>query len=1049
MKLEIYSLIAAIVTTGNIFAQSPPSTGSGNANSDFWSRSANNQTTGGNVFGTRWNSPIYTYTGGLASTNARMKVNSIFSGTGNQYTINGYGWNQGVNTTGYVLIGADGTSISGGSQLYNDKGAFSLLHLNGATASNGFQEFGYRPWMQTGITLTGNRDLSYFGLRQLGTGEDNTETTIAWSDNPTEPNPGPDDMVFRFTSGAASTVTNTDFSANGDYDGLHVARFTGNGRMGVGNTFGINVGSAVNYNSPQSLLHMSYQFRTGTTNQPYGFMQITYRRANGAVADIIGQGESSTDGLRLGIDNVIQNSGSLQHLNGYLRWQEPSSFIIQTEDDKTPSIQNNERMRVTSTGALALTQGLNYGGDTLPRNLTRIGISREGNLPVTQPQSLLHLGYNLGGNLSQTPNLALNDGWRRWMDLGMFTTNRTDYVFIGLKPHEELPTDGNLPINLNDNMDAVIAWGDNEDSTSTAFEPDVMRFIFTSNEINPAESVVSRSYNGLEVMRLYPGYDSTFYYGQGSDSLRTYGRVGIGDFTFQGVNEQPTHKLDVVGNGRFRFLPDSLYLADSTVNKIVMVDSMGVLRWTTYVPSQFGVECSDTVNGTLQNDSKVNLNNFNFYFENADSTGTNHVGIGMVCGTPLPAKLTVYNDDENIGAVVLSNSPVFGGTNRYGLSGVAENAFVPTGLNGLGRDGVRVIGTAGNGVNGEEMTTGTTGYGLTTTGNGSVYGGQFGANGASELGNYGVSAEAKNSDEHNIGGYFYAESGPLAIGVYGEAAMGTTNYAGYFAGPIVQNQPSIPSDAQFKDNINSINNANDVLSALNPVTYEYVQTGNAQYMHFPSNQQYGLIAQDVEQVIPNIVSTVIHPEKRDTSNNVITPSFDYKTVQYNALIPILISGHQQQNEMLDSLQVANDSLQNQINDLNDRLSNLENCLSGILPFLCQLSNSEIQPTQENVQDELRAIIDINLSDKNTIVLNQNVPNPFAESTVITYSVPATVQKAQIHFYDMSGILINSVDITERGEGQINVYANDLSSGIYTYTLVADGQIVATKKMMKR
>jgi hypothetical protein len=29
-----------------------------------------------------------------------------------------------------------------------------------------------------------------------------------------------------------------------------------------------------------------------------------------------------------------------------------------------------------------------------------------------------------------------------------------------------------------------------------------------------------------------------------------------------------------------------------------------------------------------------------------------------------------------------------------------------------------------------------------------------------------------------------------------------------------------------------------------------------------------------------------------------------------------------------------------------------------------------------------------------------------------------------------------------------VFANDLSSGIYTYTLVADGKIVATKKMMK-
>jgi hypothetical protein len=46
----------------------------------------------------------------------------------------------------------------------NNRGAFSLLHLNG----NGIvQEFGYRPWMKTGITLSDNNDMSYIGLRQV------------------------------------------------------------------------------------------------------------------------------------------------------------------------------------------------------------------------------------------------------------------------------------------------------------------------------------------------------------------------------------------------------------------------------------------------------------------------------------------------------------------------------------------------------------------------------------------------------------------------------------------------------------------------------------------------------------------------------------------------------------------------------------------------------------------------------------------------------------------------------------------------------------------
>lgn len=46
--------------------------------------------------------------------------------------------------------------------------------------------------------------------------------------------------------------------------------------------------------------------------------------------------------------------------------------------------------------------------------------------------------------------------------------------------------------------------------------------------------------------------------------------------------------------------------------------------------------------------------------------------------------------------------------------------------------------------------------------------------------------------------------------------------------------------------------------------------------------------------------------------------------------------------------------------------------------------------------------------------------------------------------DTTGSLIKSVDIRERGNGKINVYANDLSAGVYSYSLVADGKIVVKK-----
>jgi len=81
-------------------------------------------------------------------------------------------------------------------------------------------------------------------------------------------------------------------------------------------------------------------------------------------------------------------------------------------------------------------------------------------------------------------------------------------------------------------------------------------------------------------------------------------------------------------------------------------------------------------------------------------------------------------------------------------------------------------------------------------------------------------------------------------------------------------------------------------------------------------------------------------------------------------------------------------------------------------------------------------------------LEQNVPNPFAEQTVINYFLPDNTVKAQIIFMDQSGKLIKIVDLTEKGKGTLNVFASDLSNGIYTYSLIVDGQTMETKKMMK-
>ncbi|MCC7332956.1 MAG: hypothetical protein IT232_10145 [Flavobacteriales bacterium] len=121
-----------------IYAQQAPTGGAGGG--AFWRKGGN--TIGGgnpNIFGTFWNSPIYTYSNGVN----RMIVNGDRTATIGA-VLGGFN----VPTNGYVGIGPNTLN------LWSTKGPFSLLHLNGGSVPGPVQDLGYRPWMQTGVSFT-------------------------------------------------------------------------------------------------------------------------------------------------------------------------------------------------------------------------------------------------------------------------------------------------------------------------------------------------------------------------------------------------------------------------------------------------------------------------------------------------------------------------------------------------------------------------------------------------------------------------------------------------------------------------------------------------------------------------------------------------------------------------------------------------------------------------------------------------------------------------------------------------------------------------------
>jgi photosystem II stability/assembly factor-like uncharacterized protein len=81
-------------------------------------------------------------------------------------------------------------------------------------------------------------------------------------------------------------------------------------------------------------------------------------------------------------------------------------------------------------------------------------------------------------------------------------------------------------------------------------------------------------------------------------------------------------------------------------------------------------------------------------------------------------------------------------------------------------------------------------------------------------------------------------------------------------------------------------------------------------------------------------------------------------------------------------------------------------------------------------------------------LEQNFPNPFNPETIIKYQIPKT-SFIKLKVFDMLGRDVKKLVHSTQSAGTYNVTfdASDLSSGIYFYTLEADGAIIGTKKMV--
>jgi hypothetical protein len=390
------------------------------------------------------------------------------------------------------------------------------------------------------------------------------------------------------------------------------------------------------------------------------------------------------------------------------------------------------------------------------------------------------------------------------------------------------------------------------------------------------------------------------------------------------------------------------------------------------------------------------------------------VGIGT--NTPT-AKLQVVGNasikttDYNTSGLEVTNtgaSAVYANGYTYGIYGIGGNA----GVYGQGRDGVYGVSTVRSGVYGQGPVNGVMGY----SANKGVYGeGTYGV--------YGYSTYSGGDGVHGtataLSGYGVYANSTQSYGIYASTGN-SASYAGFFGGNVYTSGSYLPSDRMLKQDIADVTSAMDILNKLQPKTYHYKQDGSYKLMNLPTGKRYGLIAQDVEQVLPEMVKVSTFEVgrasslKADSNATASQPSqsIAFKALNYTELIPIIIKGMQEQ-------EAENKALREENKDIKERLAKLEAILSN--------NNNSLT--------------------FNSALLDQNTPNPVSSSATIRYHIPESVSSARLDITNAKGQLVKTITIGSRGTGQIQLNIQAFASGTYNYTLYVDGKQVDTKRLI--
>lgn len=277
--------------------------------------------------------------------------------------------------------------------------------------------------------------------------------------------------------------------------------------------------------------------------------------------------------------------------------------------------------------------------------------------------------------------------------------------------------------------------------------------------------------------------------------------------------------------------------------------------------------------------------------------------------------------------------------------------------------------------------------------------------------------------QYNAAGYFEGYTSCIAggntygifAGMYGGACAG--NYAGWFDGNVningaaSCNSGSWTSDRKLKKDIKALTDGLEKIRLLKPSSYQF-KIDEFKTMNLPEGNQLGLIAQELEEVYPELVVDLAESRTFDKEGNVKATIPAHKSVNYIGLIPVLISAVQEQDKTIQTQQ-------RQIDELKQLVAASQAQATGI--------------DQQNAETHM--------------VMSQNEPNPFSNETLVNYNLPKNTGKANMVVYDLTGKQITQFELSSNEGKSITITSEKLAAGMYIYSIVADGKILDSKRMV--